>query len=47
MLRIGGEIAKSKGMEHFLARPRFALGVAIIFAGTTLLLTDALKVIYR
>lgn len=46
-MRIVSEIKKSEAMENFLARPRLALRAVIFFAGTTLLLTEALKVIYR
>lgn len=46
-MRIIREITTSDAMENFLGRPRFTLGATIFLAGTTLLLTEALKVIYR
>jgi len=46
-MRIVSEIKNSEAMTSFLGRPRFALGALIFFAGTTLLLTEALRVIYR
>jgi hypothetical protein len=46
-MRIFNEITKLPAMESFLARPRFVLGAMIFLAGTTLLLTEALKVIYK
>lgn len=46
-MRIIREINKSEAMDNFLARPRFALGVTIFFAGAILLLTEALKMVYR
>jgi hypothetical protein len=47
MMKLVNEIKKSEAVESFIARPRLALGAMIFIAGTTLLLTEALKVIYR
>lgn len=46
-MRIVSEISKSEAMGSLIARPRLVLGAVIFFAGTTLLLTEALKMIYR
>lgn len=46
-MRVISEITRSEAMASFLARPRFALGVTIFFAGSTLLLIEALKTMYR
>lgn len=42
MMRTIKEIIKSEAMERFISRPKFVLGAILFFAGTTLLLTDAL-----
>ena len=47
MMKFVAEITKSEAVESFIARPKLALGAMIFIAGTTLLLTEALKVIYR
>jgi hypothetical protein len=46
-MKVVGEIRSSEAMEHFLARPRLALGALIFVAGTALLVTEACKVFYR
>lgn len=46
-MRIISEITQSEAMASFLARPRFALGATIFFAGTMLLLIEAIKTLYR
>lgn len=46
-MRIISEITLSEAMASFLARPSFALGATIFFAGTTLLLIEAINTLYR
>ncbi|SDO16692.1 hypothetical protein SAMN05444505_11625 [Pseudomonas syringae] len=46
-MRIISEITHPEAMASFLACPRFALGATIFFAGTMLLLIEALNTIYR
>lgn len=46
-MRIISEITQSEAMASFLARPSFAPGATIFFAGTTLLLIEAINTLYR